>query len=378
MDLTARVGSIDLRTPLILASGQITETPSFFLEARRYGCSAMVTRSLREMIPEGRERTPSPRYHVFDGSSMMNCEWVDENSWTKWADGWAQTALDTGDPLIISVSARDIEGCNNIIATFAESGLASAFEVNVSCAHSGALHGNLNTNIDHLVDVVRRIRPSTPLPFWIKLSYSPIICEMARAAEEEGADAIVCTNTIGPGLAIDTETTKFKLGIQGGAGGVSGPAIFPIALWCVYQVSQAVKIPVVGSGGINDTDKAIQMLMAGASALQLYTAPALAGPTVFAEIRNGIADFVRDHRQFETTRDIVGASLKWANNETRFEQSIPVLDEQLCTNCGKCSNACVFGGIVRGSGISIGIGPSCIGCNACVGVCPTGAITARY
>ena len=376
MDLTAKVGSVDLRTPLILASGQITESPSFFVEARRYGCSAMVTRSLRETIPEGRERIPSPRYHVFDGSSMMNCEWVNENSWTKWADDWAQTVIDTGDPLIISVSARDIEGCSNIVTVFTESSLASAFEVNVSCAHSGALHGNLNTNIDHLVDVVRRIRPSTSLPLWIKLSYSPIICEMARAAEEEGADAIVCTNTIGPGLAIDTETTKFKLGIQGGAGGVSGPAIFPVALWCVYQISQTIKIPVVGSGGINDADKAIQMLMAGASALQLYTAPALAGPTVFGEILDGITDFIKDHHQFDKVSGIVGASLKWANNETRFEQSIPVFEEQLCTNCGKCLKACVFGGIVPGDTASIG--PNCIGCNACVGVCPSGAITARY
>jgi len=92
---------------------------------------------------------------------------------------------------------------------------------------------------------------------------------MAQQAEELGANAIVCTNSIGPGMLIDTKTAKPKLGIKSGGGGVTGKAIFPIALWCVHQLSETLGIPVVGCGGIFTADDVIQMLMAGASAVQL-------------------------------------------------------------------------------------------------------------
>ena len=377
MDLTTHVGDIEFRTPLILASGYITETPELFLSARELGCSAMVTRSLREKVPEERCNTPAPRYHVFDQESMLNCEWSNENDWAWWLDKWASTVMSTGDPLIISVSARDIEGCKRVVNAFTETSLASAFEVNVSCAHSGVLHGNLNTNIDHLKSVVSEIRRSTRLPVWVKLSYSQIMREMAMAAEAEGANAIVCTNTIGPGLAIDTNTTKLKLGIHGGAGGVSGPAIFPIALWCVYQIAQSVEIPIVGSGGINSSDKALQMLMAGAHAVQMYTAPALKGPHVFGPILHGMTEFLQSHDEFNGLQELVGCSQEWASDQTRFEAKVPITTPKYCTNCRQCERACAFQAISFHKCLTID-SAHCVGCNACVGVCPSGAITAQF
>ncbi|MCX6715574.1 MAG: 4Fe-4S binding protein [Candidatus Taylorbacteria bacterium] len=261
-------------------------------------------------------------------------------------------------------------------------GKTDGFEINVSCSHSGALHGNLNLDFDHLQKLLNAIRPVTSLPIWLKLSYSPFVVEMAAEGEKAGADAIVCTNSIGPGMLIDIHTGLPKVGIKGGAGGVTGPAIFPIALRCVYEIKKAVAIPVVGVGGISSADEAIQMMMAGASAVELYTLPALEGPKVFGQIRGGLAAFLAARPHLSGISDIIGMSQDKAVAH-RFSAPIPVISEEKCTGCGICVSSCSFDAI-RLSGMNgetkAVIKDNCIGCNACVGVCPPefNAITTRF
>ncbi|MCX6715573.1 MAG: hypothetical protein NT077_00985 [Candidatus Taylorbacteria bacterium] len=110
MNMSTRVGSISFDTPLLVASGYITETPSFFLRASRFGCAGMVTRSLKETVSPERSRVPAPRYGIFERRSMLNCEWGNEHHWTNWRDGWADNVRETGKRLIISLSGRDIVG----------------------------------------------------------------------------------------------------------------------------------------------------------------------------------------------------------------------------------------------------------------------------
>ena len=375
MKLATSVGTVGFQTPLILGSGRITETPDFFLGARAFGCSGMVTRSLRETIPPERLRTPAPRYHVFDeGRSMLNCEWCNEEVWERWRDEWAHSIKCSGGRLIISLSGRDITSCQHLIKAFDDLGCVDAYEINVSCSHSCAIYGNLNVDTAHLEQVISTCRQAANAPIWAKLSYSPVIGEMASVAENAGANAIVCTNSIGPGLVLDIETTKPVLGIKGGSGGVSGAAIFPIALWCVYSVAQAVEIPVVGVGGVDSASKALQMLMAGASLVQLYTAPALRGPSVFAEVIRGIEDFLAEHPQYDGVASIVGASQHWVSEESCFESAIPTIDPRRCAGCGKCVEACAFNALILREGAAELKSENCVGCNACCGVCAAGAI----
>ena len=375
MKLATSVGTVRFQTPLILGSGRITETPDFFLSAQPFGCCGMVTRSLRKVIPTERSIIPAPRYHVFDsGRSMMNCEWCNEESWECWRDGRAQTVKRMGGQLIISLSGRDVASCRDLIVAFTSLGCVDAFEINISCSHSCALYGNLNVDTDHLVEVLVACKGATNIPVWVKLSYSPVIAQMAKVAESSGANAIVCTNSIGPGLVLDTETTRPVLGIMGGAGGVSGAAIFPIALWCVYTISQAVRIPVVGVGGVDNASKAIQMLMAGASLVQLYTAPALQGPSVFAEISRGISQFLDHHSQYDGVTDIVGASKRWVSKDSNFDVTIPTIDPRMCVGCGKCVEACAFNALKLQEDVAEIDIERCVGCNACCGVCTAGAI----
>ncbi|MBU0999127.1 4Fe-4S binding protein [Patescibacteria group bacterium] len=373
MSLNTQVGNVKLQTPLLLASGHITETPEFFLRAQTFGCSSIVTRSLKQHVPPERLKVPAPRYAVFDKDSMLNCEWGNEKPWTEWQDHGVSQVKETGCPVIISLSGRDLDSCCYLIQTFDKMGV-DAFEINISCSHSGALHGNLNVDVLHLKKLMKTVRDVTTTPIWIKLSYSNLLIPMAKQAEKLGADAIVCTNSIGPGMLIDTKTAKPKLGIKGGGGGVTGKAIFPIALWCVHQLSETLSIPVVGCGGIFTADDVIQMLMAGASAVQLYTAPALKGPTVFRKITAGLKRFLAENPKYGSVNDLVGLT-HGKTDEHRFSSPRPVVLEERCTGCGICVQSCSFNAlsIVRRANknaLAV-ITDNCISCNACVGVCPS-------
>jgi dihydroorotate dehydrogenase subfamily 1 len=381
IDLRTKVGQIELATPLMLASGYITETPEFFLKAHPHGCSGMITRSLKEVVPPERARIPAPRYVVVGRDSMLNNEWGNERPWREWADSGVMAVQATGAPVIISLSGRDIQSCCNLISVFTKAG-ADAFEINISCSHSGALHGNLNTDAKHLGDLMAAVRPLTQLPIWIKLSYSTQLIAMALQAESLGADAIVCTNSIGPGMLIDIQSGRPKLGIIGGGGGLTGPAIFPIALWCVSELTQRLRIPVVGCGGVSNSDQAIQMLMAGASALQLYTAPALKGPMVFETINRGIRMFLQDHPRYNSVEELIGTVQR--NSEHQFTANRPKIVANKCTGCAICVESCAFNAIdmiprSHDDDLAV-INDRCVSCNACVGVCPPrfGAITVSY
>lgn len=372
MSINTQVGTLKLQTPLLLASGYITETPEFFLRAQSYGCSGMVTRSLKQHVPAERSRITAPRYAVFDQDNMLNCEWGNEKPWTDWKEHGVRQVKETGCPIIISLSGRDMDSCCYLIRTFDEIGV-DAYEINISCSHSGTLHGNLNVDVLHIEQLMKKVRGVTTTPIWIKLSYSNMLIPMAQRAEELGADAIVCTNSIGPGMLIDTKTAKPKLEIKGGGGGVTGKAIFPIALWCVHQLSEKLKIPVVGCGGIFTANDVIQMLMAGASAVQLYTAPALKGPTVFMRVTAGLQRFLIGNPKYVSVDELVGLTL----NKTRkhqFSSPRPIVIEEKCTGCGICVRACAFDSLsmvrrVDENPLAV-IADNCISCNACVGVCP--------
>jgi len=373
--LQTEVCGITLNTPLLLGSGQITETPAFFLRSTLHGCSGMITRSLKKVVPTERKKTPAPRYAILDDhASMLNCEMSNGQPWTRWRDKWVKEVQQAGFPIIISLSGRDISGCSQLVKEFDQIGV-TAFEINVSCSHSGALHGNLNIDFEHLRKLVSTARKITKNAIWVKLSYSPWICEMAKIAEQNGADGIVTTNTVGPGLLIDTQTSKPRLGVRGGAGGLSGPAIFPIALWCVYTVSQNVKIPVIGVGGISNADNVIQMLMAGASAVQLYTKPALEGPEIFLPIVRDLKLFLEQHPEYVDIKSLVGLAHRWRKDNS-FSAPCPTIDADCCVGCGECQRGCLFNAIALNP--KAAIGPNCISCNACVGICPTTAIKATY
>jgi len=373
MNIRTRVGSVELNSPLLIGSGFITEDTSFYARSVTRGCAGMVSRSLKLNVPKERQRVPAPRYVVTNDGSMLNCEWGNEKPWTNWRDKEFRLAKEIRGAIIISISGRDVESCKQLIHEL-DPFEPDAYEVNISCAHSGELHGNLNLDIEHLRYVLHTIRPLTKRPIWVKLSYSSILLDMAVAAEQNGADAIVCTNSIGPGLYLDPKTGRPLLGIMGGAGGLTGSAIFPIALQCVYKLYKHLNIPIVGVGGISTAEHVIQMMLAGASAVQLYTAPALHGPRVFEDITNGLETYLADHEVFSNCVDLVGYSHTLTEQHV-FDAPPPLVIADRCTGCLECASSCAFDAlkfVSRGKDQPklVVVKDNCIGCNACVGVCP--------
>jgi len=182
---------------------------------------------------------------------------------------------------------------------------ADGLELNVSCPHVKDTGSEIGQNPKLLAKVVREVKASTDKPVLVKLSPNVTsIRESARIAEHAGADAVTVMNTV-KAMAIDVETTMPILSNR--VGGLSGPAVKPIALRHVYDVYEEVGIPIVGCGGIADWRDAVEFLLAGALAVQVGTEIAFEGPGVFRDITRGISNYLR-RKDIRSVKEIVGLS----------------------------------------------------------------------
>ncbi len=178
----------------------------------------------------------------------------------------------------------------------------SGIEVNISCPNVSC--GGMEFGIDPEASarVTSAVKSATDLPVMVKLSPNVTdITEIALAVVEAGADAITLINTL-RGMMINTDRGKPSLGNI--IGGLSGPAIKPVALYMVYRVARAVKVPVIGCGGIACAEDALQFIMAGASAIQIGTA-GMADPALFLKVLKGIVQYL-ETRKIKKLKDIVG------------------------------------------------------------------------
>jgi len=208
-------------------------------------------------------------------------------------------------PSIINISGETIDEFTEIIQKLNVSSHTmkiGAIEVNISCPNiknGGMLWG---TNTELTYRLIKQLRKETLLPLIVKLSPNVTdIKKIALAAEEAGADAISLINTLA-GMAIDRDSFRPKL--TNVSGGLSGPAIKPVALWLVWQVCQTVKIPVIGLGGIMRPEDAIDFFIAGATAVQVGTAN-LVNPHASIEIIEGVRKYLFD-KQIENVNELVG------------------------------------------------------------------------
>ncbi len=194
--------------------------------------------------------------------------------------------------VMVNLAGSQLEDYLETLEYLEEHAPLSGYEVNLSCPNVKCGGMALGTDPAMVEEVTSTLRKSTKKALVIKLSPNVTdIGGIARAAEAGGADAVSCINTL-VGMVIDTRSKRPVLAT--GTGGLSGPAVFPVGLAATYRVSRAVKIPVIGLGGISDADQAIQYLLAGASAIQLGTIN-FVNPAAGKEILKGIRDYMTEH-----------------------------------------------------------------------------------
>jgi dihydroorotate dehydrogenase (NAD+) catalytic subunit len=208
--------------------------------------------------------------------------------------------------VIVSVQAYSPEECETMVARLSEEPRVDALELNLSCPN--LQHGIITAQSPELsAEMVTAARRSTELPIIAKLSPNVTsIAEIARAVEESEADALCLINTL-KGMAIDVETRQALLGNL--SGGLSGPAIKPVALYMVWECYEEVDIPIIGAGGISTVQDAIEFLLAGAHAVQVGTAT-FREPRALAQVVAGLRDYMVGER-IESVSELVG----WCHGE---------------------------------------------------------------
>jgi dihydroorotate dehydrogenase (NAD+) catalytic subunit len=207
-------------------------------------------------------------------------------------------------PLIVSVFGYSADEYA-LVARKAEEAGADAVELNVSCPHVKQTGSEIGQNPALLTEVVSKVKAAVCKPVIVKLSPNVTdITETANAAVRAGADTLTAINTV-KALAIDAETALPIL--NNVRGGLSGPAIKPIALRSVYDLYEQVKTPIIGCGGITTWQDAVEFLLAGASAVQIGTAVALHDPNVFHAINRGVKTYLKKKR-YRSVQEIVGVA----------------------------------------------------------------------
>ena len=297
-DLRVNIGALALKNPVMTASG----TFGYGLEFADF----VPLDSLGGIIVKGttlkpREGNSYPRM-AETASGMLNCVGLQNKGVDYFCDHIYPQVKDINTNIIVNVSGSSPEDYAECAARIDALERIPAIELNISCPNVKDGGMAFGVTCAGASSVVRAVRERYHKTLIVKLSPNVTdIAEIARAVEAEGADSVSLINTL-MGMAIDIEKRKTLLSIN--TGGLSGPAVKPVALRMVWQVAKAVSIPVVGLGGISNARDAIEFLMAGASAIEIGTANFL-DPAITVKVRDGINDWLDAHG-CKSVSEIVG------------------------------------------------------------------------
>jgi dihydroorotate dehydrogenase (NAD+) catalytic subunit len=289
-----------LKNPVLTASGT-------FGQGIEYAELIDVTR-LGAIVNKGttpRARPGNRQYRIAETpAGILNSIGLENPGAEEVARKYGKVWAKLGVPVVINVAGYSTRDYVFVVEALDGTPGVIAFELNVSCPN---VNGGMLFGCDPALaaDVTRAVKDATDKPVIVKLTPNAAdVVAVARACEEAGADALTTINTV-LGMRMDIAKKRPMLGT--GSGGLSGPAIRPIAVHLTYQVAQAVSIPIIGAGGVTNANDALEFLMAGASAVQVGTAT-FADPTAPLRVIEGLAAYVRA-QGLASIRDIVGVAL---------------------------------------------------------------------
>ena len=296
VDMSVRIGSVTLENPIMPASGAFSTELAQVMDINRLG--ALVCKTVSRAHRDG---NPPPRVAEVEGG-MINSIGLPTKGLGYFLDHQLADYKRFTPPLVANITATTAEDFE-AMARDVNLPQVDVIEMNISCPTREPGGGNFALHEDHTYEIVRRVRAATDKPLWAKLSPNAGEIDLvAKAAEKAGADALTISNTL-LGLKINTET--FHPAIGNGYGGLSGPGIKPIILRMVHQCSRAVKIPIVGCGGIVKVEDVVEYMLAGASAVMIGYLT-FRNPSGMIAIIDGLEEWCA-RRGFARVADLTGA-----------------------------------------------------------------------
>ncbi len=299
-DLTVKLAGLTLTNPTILASGILGTCTALLKRCAENGAGAVTIKSIST---EPRDGHSNPTVLAFD-AGMINAVGYSNLGAKAAAEQFADIAT-VGAPVIASVIGTTPDDFVRVLETLALLPFA-AVELPLSCPHTpgyGLLAGQGTP--EATAAITAAVKKATKLPVFVKVSPSiSQLGDVCKAAADAGADAISAVNSMGPGMIISAEARKPVLAF--GVGGVTGPALRPIALRCVYDIYKAVKIPIIGIGGISTGRHAIEMIMAGATAVGIGSGVYYEGVGIFRKVCDEMSRWMAENG-VKSVAEIVGA-----------------------------------------------------------------------
>lgn len=298
MNTEVKIAGVTFKNPVMTASGTFGSGMEYsdFVDLNKLG--AVVTKGVANVPWEG---NPTPRVaEVYGG--MLNAIGLQNPGIDVFMERDLAFLQKYDTNVIVNVCGKTVEDYLEVVERLSDTDV-SMLEINVSCPNvkEGAIA--FGQKADSLYDITSQIKRHAKQPVIMKLSPNVTdITEMAKAAEAAGADAVSMINTI-TGMKIDIHRKKFVLANK--TGGMSGPAVKPVAVRMVYQTAQAVKIPIIGMGGIGSAEDAIEFLLAGASAVAVG-AMNFVNPYTTVEVVEGIEAYMKQYG-IENVTELIGA-----------------------------------------------------------------------
>jgi dihydroorotate dehydrogenase (NAD+) catalytic subunit len=299
-DISTKVGQIELERPTMLASGILGISLEVFARLYKDGAGALVTKSLSKEPWDG---YPNPTI-VGVKSGYLNAVGLSNPGAPYFAK---MIESNTTVPIIVSLVGSLEEDFTFMIKQF-ENVKILGYELNLSCPHVEKVGLDVGDDPYLVKKIVKSVKSHSKVPVIAKVGLgSSDYLETVSAACESGIDGITAINTI-RAMGIDVETTRPLLSNK--IGGLSGSAIKPIAVRCVYEISSKFDIPIIGCGGVSDWEDAVEFILAGASAVQIGSAIGEKWTGIFSEINNGISKYM-EKKGFSKINEMIGIAKKF-------------------------------------------------------------------
>ncbi len=358
--INVNICGLEFENPIFTAAGPGAKDGDLCIQASKGGAGGIVTKTISVKAAD----VPRPCMGNTN-SGFLNTELWSELSKEQWLEVEYKKAKSTGLPVIIGLgyTKDQIEELAPLVKPYANA-------VELSTHYVG-------TDVTPMIETLNAAKKALDCPVLLKMSPHTDIQKIAKAAEDAGADGLVMINSFGPCMAIDVNSGYPIMGSKNGYGWLSGAPLRPLAIRNIFDAAQVINIPIIGVGGITCGKDAAEMIMAGASAVQICTEAILKGPGIYGKVAKELSDFL-DSKGYSSVKEIKGLALKKFADRNFRTQSMPAkVDLNKCVKCGKCKVSCVYEAITIEEKLHIDE-EKCFGCGLCVTKCPKDALTIAY